>query len=97
MENAAAHGPLGFPGPLTQWRYRARATSLGTNTMSGTATLSVGNWIAIGRGGAGVLNLSGSAVVNKTGGGNIVIPGSGIGVVNQSGGTFNVTGGQEMR
>ncbi|HYG22688.1 MAG TPA: autotransporter-associated beta strand repeat-containing protein [Verrucomicrobiae bacterium] len=68
-------------------------SSSGTYNLSGSATLNVNNWIAVGRGGTAVLNLSGGTI-NKTGGGNVVIPGNGVGAVEQTGGSFNVTGGE---
>lgn len=94
------HGTLNFSGgSITTigaefWIGNGNNTSFGTNNMSGNASLTVNNWIAVGRGGTGVLNLSGNAVINKTGNGNIVAPGSGTGIINQSGGTFNVSSGQ---
>lgn len=72
------------------------APSSGTYNMSGTATLVVNSWIAVGRGGApGVLNISGGSIT-KTGGGNIVIGAGGgsVGDVNQSGGVITNTTSQ---
>jgi len=71
------------------------AAAVGTNNISGTATLIVSNWIAIGREGAiGVLNLSGGSVTKLgTSGSNIEI-GNGTGssgTINQTGGAFNNT------
>lgn len=72
---------------------------IATNNMSGTASVTVGNWIALGRDNStGVLNISDTASVTKTGGGNIVIgtgnsPG-GLGIINQDGGAItNTTSG----
>lgn len=66
--------------------------ALGTNNISGSSVLTVNNWLAVGRGGTGELNLS-NGVINKTGGGNIVLGafGSSLGIVNQTGGTFTNT------
>ena len=62
----------------------------GTNNMSGTAAMTVNNWLAIGRDSAtGELNLSGNASVTKTGGGNMAFAGIGgaaLGIINQTGG-----------
>ena len=66
----------------------------GFHNMSGSAVLIVNNWLAIGRnGGAGVFNLT-NGLVNKTGGGNIVIGAGGQGELNQYGGTISNTTSQ---
>ena len=69
--------------------------SVGTNNISGTATLIVSNWIAIGREGAvGVLNLSGGSVTKLGNNGNNIEIGNGTGstgTINQTGGAFNNT------
>lgn len=66
----------------------------GTLNVSGTGVLNVNNWLAIGRnGGAGILNLT-NGLINKTGGGNIVIGAGGQGEVNQYGGTISNTTSQ---
>jgi autotransporter-associated beta strand protein len=66
--------------------------SAGTLNMSGSGTLMVNNWLAIGRnGGAGVLNLT-NGVITKTGGGNIVVGAGGQGTINQFGGVISNTG-----
>ena len=69
--------------------------SVGTNNISGTATLIVSNWIAIGREGAiGVLNLSGGSVTKLGTSGNNIEIGNGTGssgTINQTGGAFNNT------
>ena len=59
--------------------------SLATNNMSGTAVLNANNWIAVGRGGTGVLNMNGGAIT-KTGNGNITF--SGTGILNQTNGVI---------
>jgi len=70
------------------------------NLSGGTNT--VANWIGVGRsGGNGVINMTGG-VINKTGGGNLVVgtpyqnlPGHDVsGVLNHSGGTINMQSGQ---
>jgi autotransporter-associated beta strand protein len=79
--------------------------SQATNDIGGTAILIVDNWFAVGRNGAsGVLNISGSAAITKTGvnGGNVSIGAGGggsqqtasVGIVNQNGGTFTNTATQ---
>ena len=63
----------------------------GTNNMSGTAQMTVNNWLAIGRDGAtGVLNISDNAILTKGGPNPITLAGLnsgglGNGTVNQSG------------
>ncbi len=60
--------------------------------IAGSGELNVGNWLAIGRdGGQGVLTIEENAVVNKTGGGHLVLaPGFySSGIVHQLGGTLN--------
>jgi hypothetical protein len=73
---------------------------------NGVATVSAGKvtssgWIAVGRlGGVGTLNLSGAAVVEKTGGANthiIIHSLGGTGIVNQAGGTLQTVGGGDIR
>ncbi|MES2476574.1 MAG: autotransporter-associated beta strand repeat-containing protein [Verrucomicrobiota bacterium] len=61
-------------------------------TLSG-GTVSVNNWIAIGRfGGTGTLNMNGGSIT-KTGAGNITIGAAATGSVNLSGGLINVLSG----
>jgi autotransporter-associated beta strand protein len=71
------------------------SAAFGTNNISGTATLIVSNWIAIGREGAiGVLNLSGGSVTKLGTSGNNIEIGNGTGstgIINQTGGAFNNT------
>jgi len=71
------------------------SAAFGTNNISGTATLIVSNWIAIGREGAiGVLNLSGGSVTKLGTSGNNIEIGNGTGssgTINQTGGAFNNT------
>ncbi len=73
--------------------------SLGTYNMSSNAVLKAHDWIAIGRnGGAGVLNISGNAVIvrdntNDTGA-NFDIGAGGPGTVNQNGGAITNLAGQ---
>jgi len=65
--------------------------AMGTLNMSGTGTLLVNNWLAVGRGGgAGTLNLTNGTIV-KTGNGNIVIGAGGAGEINQVGGVISNT------
>lgn len=58
-----------------------------------SGTLSVNNWIAVGRQNAtGTVTLSGSGVINKTGANHAVIGSlSGVGTVTQTGGSYNST------
>jgi fibronectin-binding autotransporter adhesin len=75
-------------------------TSPGTGTynLSGTGTLNCNNWLAIGRGGVGIMNISGGTIA-KTDTGNDHIDigaggsssGSGTGTINQTGGTITNT------
>jgi autotransporter-associated beta strand protein len=69
--------------------------AFGTNNVSGTATVIVNNWIAIGREGAiGVLNLSGGSFTKTGTSGNNIEIGNGTGssgTINQTGGAFNNT------
>jgi autotransporter-associated beta strand protein len=60
----------------------------GTYNLSGTGTLTVNDWIAIGRGGAaGVLNMNGGTITKNGGVGNHLTIGSGgVGTVNQTNG-----------
>jgi autotransporter-associated beta strand protein len=71
------------------------SAAFGTNNISGTATLIVSNWIAIGReGGIGVLNLSGGSVTKLGTSGNNIEIGNGTGssgTINQTGGAFTNT------
>ena len=66
-------------------------TGGGTLNLTGSAAVSVGNWIAVGRNnGVGVVNLGGNATLTKTAGsgGNITFAGT-TSTLNQTGGTFN--------
>ena len=70
------------------------AGSVGAVDMSG-GSITVGNWIAIGRnGGVGTFNLSGGVVTKTGGNGSHVTLGSigGTGTVNMTGGTLNSSG-----
>ena len=73
--------------------------SLGIYNLSG-GTLTVNNWMGVGRDGChGVFNLSGSAILNKGGGGDMVIGRGGdntIGTFNMSGGTLNKAAGNPL-
>jgi len=67
-----------------------------TNDVGGNAVLILDNWLAVGRGGAsGVMNISGNAVISKTGinGGNLQIGSgsAGNGSINQNGGVLTNT------
>ncbi len=67
--------------------------SQGTLNVAGTASLTVNNWIAVGRrSGIGVLNLTGGSIT-KAGAGNVTISTgtNGTGTINQSGGVFTNT------
>ncbi|MDB6123102.1 MAG: Autotransporter-associated beta strand repeat protein [Pedosphaera sp.] len=67
----------------------------GQYDLSGTGTVTINSWIAIGREGAnGTLNISGGSMT-KGGGGNISIAhGGGTGTINQTGGAFTSTTGE---
>ncbi len=59
----------------------------GVYNLSGTAKVTVNNWIAIGRGGGtGTMNVSGNAIFTKPGPNSFIVGASGPGVLNQSGG-----------
>ncbi len=65
----------------------------GTLDVSGSGTLTLHSWFAIGRtGGNGIVNLSGNGSITKVAGGtgNITFAGT-SGVLNQTGGTFSAT------
>ena len=72
----------------------------GTVNVSGTTSVTVANWLAVGRDSAtGTLNISGSASVTKVPGsnGNATFGAIGTGqtaTINQTGGTFNNTGSE---
>lgn len=64
--------------------------AVGTNNISGTAVLNIGNWASLGRGGHAVINFS-AGTVNKTGGGNFIIgEAGGNSLWNQTGGSLNI-------
>jgi autotransporter-associated beta strand protein len=62
-----------------------------TNNISGNAVLNLHNWMSIGRGGLGVLNISGNATINQDGN-NWQFGDGGNAIINQSGGTNTVNG-----
>jgi autotransporter-associated beta strand protein len=69
------------------------SASVGIYNMSGTAAMSVNDWLAIGRnGGNGTLNLTNGSIT-KTGGGNIAVGAGGgaMGTLNQYGGFITNT------
>jgi autotransporter-associated beta strand protein len=67
------------------------ATTVGTYNLSGTASLFVTDWLAVGRdGGTGYLNLTNGAIT-KTGNGNLDIGASGLGTLNMEGGVITNT------
>jgi autotransporter-associated beta strand protein len=68
-------------------------STLGTYNLSGTGTLTVNDWIAIGRSGAaGVLNMNGGTITkNGNIGNHITIGSGGVGTVNQTNGTITST------
>ncbi len=69
-----------------------RAGSTGTLTLS-SGTVSVNNWVAIGRqDGTGTLNMSGGTFT-KTGGGNFIVGASGPGTWTQTGGITDIQAG----
>jgi len=94
-----AGGIINVVGP--QMFVGQNVAGVGTYNLSG-GTLNINNWLAVGRqSGSGVFNLSGTGVLNKTGGGNIDIGTSagiggfaGTGVLNQSGGAITNTASQ---
>lgn len=63
-------------------------STLGTYNLSGTGSLIVNDWVAIGRGGsAGFLNMNGGTITKNGGVGNHITIGSGgVGTVNQTNG-----------
>src|ERR1041385_2316509 len=72
------------------------APASGTYNLSGTGTVVVNDWIAVGRGGApGTLNMTNGSIT-KLGAGNIVVGAGGgsVGVVNQFGGAMTNTTSQ---
>jgi autotransporter-associated beta strand protein len=73
--------------------------SLGIYNLSG-GTLTVNNWFGVGRDGSqGIFNLSGTGVLNRGGGGDMVIGRGGdntIGTFNMTGGTLTKTGGNPI-
>jgi len=73
--------------------------ALGVYNLSG-GSVTVNNWMGIGRDGSqGIFNLSSNAVLNKGGGGDMVIGRGGdntIGTFNMSGGTLNKSSGNPL-
>lgn len=63
--------------------------SVGTNNISGSAVVNIGNWMSIGRGGLGEVNFLGGTI-NKTGNGNFIIGDGGTGLFTQSGGSMSI-------
>lgn len=94
-----AGGVLNISGP--QMFVGQNNAGVGIYNLS-AGTLSINNWLAAGRqGGYGVINLSGTGTIVKTGGGNIDIGTSGgvagyagTGILNQSGGALTNTASQ---
>jgi autotransporter-associated beta strand protein len=86
-----AGGTVNVTGP--QMFVGQNIAGVGSYNLSG-GTLNINNWLAVGRqGGTGTFTLSGSGVLNKTGGGNLDI-GTSAGVGGFAGsGTLNQTGG----
>ncbi len=69
-------------------------SSNGTFNLSGSASLTVGNWNAIGRdGGTATVNMTGGTWTKTNGGGNFIIGASGPGTMTQSAGLVDVQGG----
>jgi len=64
---------------------------IGTNNISGTAEFDMNSWFSIGRGGLGVVSLSGGTI-NKNGNGAFIIGDGGTGFFTQTGGTNNTDG-----
>jgi autotransporter-associated beta strand protein len=64
--------------------------SVGQYDLSGTGSVTISNWVAIGRGGAvGTFNLSGGSLAKTgTGGNHFLIGAGGNGTLNQTGGTL---------
>ena len=68
------------------------AGSIGAVVMN-AGSLTVNNWVAVGRnGGSGTLDVNGGSIL-KSGGGNFIVGASGAGVMNQTAGLTNVQGG----
>ena len=69
--------------------------TVGQYDLSGTGSVTVNNWVAIGRGGAtGTLNISGGTMTKTGNGGNHLLVGAdspGPGTINQTGGTITST------
>ncbi|MDB6063799.1 MAG: Autotransporter-associated beta strand repeat protein [Pedosphaera sp.] len=75
---------------LSQIQIPEGGSSTATYNMSGTAAMTVSDWLAIGRnGGTGTLNLT-NGTITKLGNGNITIGsgGGGVGTLNQYGGSI---------
>lgn len=96
-ENPGGNGTYNFSGGTISVTggefWIGQNTATGLMTMTG-GTLSVNNWVAIGRdNGTGTMNMSGGTF-NKTGGGNFIVGASGPGTMAISGSSLvNVTGG----
>ena len=71
-------------------------TANGTNNISGTASVVTSDWVAIGRGGVGVLNISGGSFTKTGNSGNLDLgaggnQNGGVGTLTQSGGFITNT------
>lgn len=66
--------------------------TVATNNISSNAVVNINSWLSIGRGGVGVINMTGGAL-NKNGNGAFIVGDGGNGIFNQSGGT-NITDGE---
>lgn len=66
--------------------------SKGTLNLSGTAAITNGSWVAIGRaGGNGTVNMTGGSWT-KNGGGNFIVGDNSVGLMNQSAGPVGING-----
>jgi autotransporter-associated beta strand protein len=68
-------------------------TATGTNNISGIASVTVNNWVAVGRGGFGVLNMSGGSLTKTGNSGNhfLLAAFGNTGIINQTGGVITST------
>ncbi|HEY4415953.1 MAG TPA: autotransporter-associated beta strand repeat-containing protein [Verrucomicrobiae bacterium] len=62
----------------------------GTNNISGTATLNIHDWVTVGRGGLGVINMTGGQFNSDTQPFVVGIYGGGTGILNQASGVVSV-------
>ncbi len=65
--------------------------TVGTNNISGTAVVNINSWLSIGRGGLGVINMSGGTL-NKNSNGAFIVGDGGDAIFNLSGGAISNDG-----